>query len=172
MFLQIICILQKPTFIQKLLLGHCLLTEQKIRHSLWANSKGDPPLRFLLLCLSSAPAPREERGDLPWEPGLGTPLPWGDCQLARPLGRAQLGSFHLGWDMKSWSYVSWGHGWTGLGGSLPRWLQHAVAHGVSARGPLRVAAAIQEAKVEAAEPFRASVTPSAPPCALGHTDRP
>lgn len=94
------------------------------------------------------------------------------CQLARPLGRAQLGSFHLGWDMKSWSYVSWGHGWTGLGGSLPRWLQHAVAHGVSARGPLRVAAAIQEAKVEAAEPFRASVTPSAPPCALGHTDRP
>lgn len=47
-----------------------------------------------------------------------------------------------------------------------------LAHGVSASGSLPGAAAIQEAKVKAAEPFRASIKPSAPPCALGHTDRP
>ena len=88
------------------------------------------------------------------------------CQLARPLGRAQLGSFHLGWDMKSWSYVSWGHGWTGLGGSLPMWLQRMLACGVSASGPLCGAATIQEAKVEAAEPFRASV--SSTMCSRSH----
>ena len=64
------------------------------------------------------------------------------CQLARPLGRAQLGSFHLGWNMKPWSYVSWGHGWTGLGGSLPMWLQRMLACGVSASGPLCGAATI------------------------------
>lgn len=88
------------------------------------------------------------------------------CQLARPLGRAQLGSFHLGWNMKPWSYVSWGHGWTGLGGSLPMWLQRMLACGVSASGPLCGAATIQEAKVEAAEPFRASV--SSTMCSRSH----
>lgn len=74
--------------------------------------------------------------------------------------------------MKSWLCVSWGRSWTGLGGSLSRWLQHVLAGGVSASGSLSGAAAIQEAKVEAAEPFRASIKPSAPLCALGHTDRP
>lgn len=53
------------------------LLADRAENSLWANSKGDPPLKFLLLCLSSAPAPREERGDLPWEPGWGPRFPGG-----------------------------------------------------------------------------------------------
>lgn len=93
------------------------------------------------------------------------------CQLARPLGGLSWAvSLGLGYEVVVPCQLQ-GHGWTGLGGSLPMLAPaHADTSIVSAISPLCGLPRSQEAKVEAAEPF--GELSQKPPCALGHTDQP